>query len=223
MTDVVEKQPASGNARGPVLIAVAGLSALLLGLLLGGLLDLFSVPEPTRTTTVVRPTPQVLVAVRDLAELRTAEFHMERVIDLRDRQEHLFGLVQADDAILLVAAGDVSAGVDLRQLEAGDVEVDPEAGRAVLRLPAPEIFDSSLDNDRTFVHARETGLLATRSESLETRARQEAERTLEEAALESGILDRAETNAERTLRSLLEQLGYSEVDIRFAPRGSAPP
>ena len=42
-------------------------------------------PPMTSSVTVVRPTPDVLVAVRDLARLESASFHMERVIDLSDK------------------------------------------------------------------------------------------------------------------------------------------
>ena len=48
-------------------------------------------------------TSTVIVAIRNLAKLESVSFHMERVIDLKNRQSHLFGLLQADDAILLVA------------------------------------------------------------------------------------------------------------------------
>lgn len=166
---------------------------------------------------LARPTTSVVVAVRDLARLETAEMHIERVIDLTDRQERLFGLVQAEDAILLVAAADVVAGVDLSELEEQDVQVDNE-GRAVrLTLPTPRVLSTRLDSDRTYVHTRRTDALARRREDLETRARQEAERSMEAAALEAGLLDRARTNSGRTVEALVRSLGFRRVEIRWAP------
>lgn len=165
------------------------------------------------TVTVVRPTPDVIVAVRDLARLESAQYEVQRVIDLRDRQQRLFGLIEAQDAILLVASGEVTAGVDLTGLQDGDVVVDPEAGTARITLPAPEILSTRLDNDRTYVHTRETDALAKRSETLETRARQEAERTIRDSAIEGGILDRAARNAEQTVRVLVRSLGYDHVQV----------
>ena len=166
------------------------------------------------TVTVVRPTPDVIVAVKDLARLESAQYHVERVIDLRDRQQRLFGLIEAEDAILLVAAGEVTAGVDLTKLADGDVVVDPEAGTAEIVLPPPEVLVTRLDNDRTYVHTRETDTLARRSETLETRARQEAERTLRDSAVEGGILERASRNAEQTVEVLVRSLGYDDVTVR---------
>jgi hypothetical protein len=75
------------------------------------------------------------------------------------------------------------------------------------------VFSARLDNQRTYVHTRTTDVLARRSQTLETRARQEAERTLQQAALESGLLTRADRNAARTVESLVRSLGYTDVDV----------
>ncbi len=173
-------------------------------------------PALTASTAqiVVRPTPNVLRAVRDLARLETVTFHMERVIDLHEEQTHAFGLVHAEDSILLVAVGEVIAGVDLADLRPEDVVVDPAKHRVSVTLPRPQIFVSHLDSEHTRVHSRSTDLLARRNEALETRARQEAERSIALGATESGILDRARQGAERTVGSLVRSLGFTEVEIR---------
>ena len=173
-------------------------------------------PPASTTTTVVRGTNAVVVAVRDLAVLQTASYHVERVIDLRDQQSHLFGLFRSEDAVLLVAAADISAGVDLGLLGREDIRVDPEKRAAFVKLPPPAILSVSLDNQSTYVHTRHTDALALRAKTLETRARQEAERTLEQAALASGILPRARTNAARTVKALVQSLGFQEVEIEFS-------
>ena len=167
------------------------------------------------TTTRVRSTPAVLGAVRALARLETVSFHMERVIDMRDRQTHLFGLFESEDAVLLVAAVDVIAGIDLSVVREGDLQVDRQSGALRLVLPPPILLSSRLDTDRTYVHSRTTDTLALSGRTLETRARQEAERSLREAALEAGILVRARENAEHTVRKLLESLGAAGVEITF--------
>ena len=181
------------------------------------------IPPLSSSITVVRPTPSVLIAVKDLARLESASFHMERVIDLSDRQSLLFGLVHSEDAILLVAVANVSAGVDLEQLTANDVEANPEKKAVKIRLPAAEVFHAELDNDKTYVHTRRTGTLASRKENLETRARQEAERTLIDAALQAGLLARASDNARHAVASLVRALGYEQVDITVRPAPPTPP
>src|SRR5262245_31535653 len=66
-------------------------------------------PPPPSVITV-RPGASILLAVHDLARLETAQVHVEKVIDLTDRQSRFFGLVEGEDAILLVAAGDATLG-----------------------------------------------------------------------------------------------------------------
>lgn len=171
--------------------------------------------DAPRETLVVRPTADVVVAVRDLARLESASYHVERVMDVTSRQTRLGGLVEAEDTILLVAAADVVAGVDLALLTAEDVVIDAQASRVVITLPPVAVLSARLDNERTYVHRRETDLLARRRETLETEARREAEQTMRQAAIDSGILDRAERNAARTVESLVRSLGYTEVEVRF--------
>lgn len=170
-------------------------------------------PAKPAVSTVVRGTSTVITAIRDLAVLQTSTYYVERVIDLKDKQSHMLGLIESEDAILLVAAGEVTAGVDLSTLRDGDVSFDPEGKVAYISLPAVSILSARLDNERTYVHTRKTDTLAQRAETLETRARQEAESTLREAAIEGGILERAHKNAVYTLETLLRGLGFTRVVI----------
>lgn len=177
--------------------------------------------EPAAKTEI-RPTPVVITALRDVARLEGAVFHVERVVDLQEKQSKLAGLVQAKDAILLVAAGDVTAGVDLAGLVEADVVVEGPGGKVTITLPRAEIFSQRLDSERTYVHSRSTDVLATRRENLETRARQEAERSLAAAALEGGILARAEKNVSLAVGALVRSLGFAHVEVRFRGAGETP-
>lgn len=168
-------------------------------------------------------TATVIVAVRALARLESVSFHMERVIDLKDRQARFFGLVQADDEILLVAAGDVVAGVDLAKMHDGDVVIDPLKHSVQLQVPEPEILSVAIDNDRTYVHSRTTDLLAERKEQIETRARQVAQGSIREGALQAGILERARQSAEHTLTALVRSLGYDHVELHWVGRVEVAP
>jgi hypothetical protein len=171
--------------------------------------------EPPGSMVEARATPSLLVSVRDLARLETTDLHIEKVIDLTDKQSHFFGLLQATDAMLLVAAGDVTIGIDLSKLGEGDVSIDPTTHIATMRLPAPEILSTRLDEKSTYVYTRTTDLLAKRNEQLESRARQEAVAALEKAAREADVTARAKAQAERQLRGLASQLGATSVEITW--------
>lgn len=171
-------------------------------------------PEDERSV-VARPSPAILVAIRDLARLETTEIHVEKVVDLSDRQSRLFGLVSARDALLLVAVGRVTIGIDLSRLGEDDITMDPETGVARLTLPAPEVFSARLEEDQTYVYTRSTSLFARRNEQLEAQARREALRSIEKAALEGDAMARARAQAERQLRALATQLGAKRVEIAW--------
>jgi hypothetical protein len=159
--------------------------------------------------------PGVITQVRELSRLEGVSYHVERVVDLKDEQRLLFGMVAADDAILLVASGDVVAGVDLGRIQPADVMLGADGRSVTLRLPRAEVFSARLDNARTYVHSRTTDLLAQRRESLETQARRAAEQTLRAAAEDAGILKRAEDSVARTVSSLVRALGFEQVRVNF--------
>jgi hypothetical protein len=166
--------------------------------------------------TTVRATPGVVAAIRDMSRLDTTSFHIEKVIEARDQQSRLWGLLQPKDAVLLVAVGDVVAGVDLSKLRDEDVRIDPGTHAVRVRLPTPEVLSSSLDERSTHVVLRTTDMLAERNEQLEGEARRQAEQEMREAAVAAGILERSRASADRTLRALLRSLGYEDVEIVFS-------
>lgn len=193
------------------LLAAVGLGAFVVAPRLGA-------REPA-DTVVARPSPALLLAIRDLSRLETTEVHVEKVVDLTDRQSRFFGLVQATDALLLVAVGHVTIGVDLARLGEGDITMDPETGVARITLPAPEVFSTRLDEDATYVYTRSTSLLARRNEQLEARARKEATVAIEKAALEGDAMSRARAQAERQITALAMRLGAKRVEVRFREVG----
>jgi hypothetical protein len=163
--------------------------------------------------------PAVVAAIRDVARLETTTFHIEKVIEVTDAQSRLWGLVEAKDAVLLVAVGDVVAGIDLARLRDDAVTVDGATHTAHVHMPAAEVLSSTLDERATHVYSRSTDTLADRNEQLEGEARRRAEDAMRKAAIDAGILDRAQSSAERTLRTLLRSLGYEHVELDWAERG----
>jgi hypothetical protein len=196
---------------------LGGIIALLAALvvLLGGYALYEKLRPPPASIVTVKPSPNLLLAIRDISRLETTELHFEKVIDLTDKQSRFYGLVEGTDAILLVAVGRVTIGVDLSKVTADDISFDPESKAARLRLPAPEILSSSLDEKKTYVYTRDTSLLAKRNESLETRARQEAVAAIEKAAREADVTSRAKAQAEKQLTLLVTELGASRVEISW--------
>lgn len=168
----------------------------------------------TQVASVLHPTPTILPdpvtivhEVRSLARLETIQYSMEKVITAEIGQEMLPGLF--GDKLLFVAHGEIIAGVDLAKLNPDDIRV--EGGVLYVRLPEAEIFVSRLDNEKSYVYDRETGLLTHGNINLETEARRAAEDEMRKSAVDDGILEQAQLNAENYLSRLLRALGYPEV------------
>jgi hypothetical protein len=161
-------------------------------------------PSPT-----VIPDPVTIVReVRAMARLETIQYTVEKVLTGETGQGTfaiLFG-----DRILFVAHGIVIAGVDMGQMTAADIWFD-DVGTLVIRLPEAEIFISTLDNQKSYVYDRDTGIFTHGDVNLESTIRQAAEVEIENAALEDGILAQARANAEIYLFRLLRSLGHEDV------------
>ncbi|MGH2521752.1 MAG: DUF4230 domain-containing protein, partial [Anaerolineales bacterium] len=151
--------------------------------------------------------------VRSLARLESVQYTVEKVITAETGQGALAGLF--GDRLIFVAHGEVIAGVDLSRLGPNDVTVTP-GGQVTLVMPAPEIFITALDNEQSYVYDRETGLFTKGDVNLETQTRQVAEQEIQKAALEDGILNLAQSNAQAFLERLLRSLGFTEVVVVVA-------
>src|SRR5260370_33790500 len=101
----------------------------------------------------------------------------------------------------MLVHGQVGAGVDFRSLRGSDIRVD---GKTVhVHLPSPKVLMTRLDNSKTRVYSRDTGLLVPVDPNLETQVRQEAARQLLAEAGSERILPAPRPNAQSTRTRLL--------------------
>jgi Protein of unknown function (DUF4230) len=188
---------------------VTGLALAAAGLVLLRSANLF--PGGPRLDTT---RPSVVRQIRQLQRLETVVFAIDKIVS-GGYENRFLPRMLAGDRLLLIAYGDVTAGVDLGGLDAEAVSID---GRSVrLRLPPAELFSTRIDSDRTRVYSRETGLFSSVDPDLESELRREAERQVRQAALDGGILQAATANASTTLQSLLHGLGFEKVEISGDP------
>ena len=118
----------------------------------------------------------------------------------------------AGERLLLIVYGEVTAGVDLGRIDAASVTVSGQTIR--MKIPDAEVFATRVDNDRTRVYSRTTGLFTQVDPNLESDVRREAERQVRQAALDSGILRVAATNARTTMTSFLRGLGFEHPEFQ---------
>ena len=161
--------------------------------------------RPPRTTTG----PVVVEGIQELDQLATVRW-TESVLVTRESGGTDLERTLTGERVLLVATGDVEAGVSLAELGEDDVRVDGEA--VTIRLPEPEILSVSLDEEETRVYDRDFGPLNFRpDDGLVEEARDAALDKIEKAARDEDILDQAEQNTENSIRAFVTSLGFKEV------------
>jgi hypothetical protein len=172
----------------------------------------------TQVAQLINPTPTIIpdpvtyiTEIRALARLETIQYSVEKVITAEVGQG-TFGFAFGD-RLLFVAHGIVIAGIDMEKLQPGDLRLD--GGVLYVRLPPTEIFIATLDNSKSYVYDRDTGLLTKGNIDLETLARQIAEDEIRKAALEDGILVQGQRNAENYLLKFFNALGYKNVIFQY--------
>ena len=154
--------------------------------------------------------PAVVEMIRQLSRLETVEYSLDKIVEGERQSAYLPNFLDGDK-LLLVAHGEVIAGIDLGQLKAGDVLVNGDTVH--VRLPAAQILTTRIDNGRTRVYSRMTGLLVSSDPNLESDVRQTAEVQIAQAALDDRILEKARQNARASVTALLYGLRFRKVDV----------
>jgi len=178
-------------------------------------LQVIATPTPT-----IRDWGGAIQQMKNLNRLETQRFSIERVVEASTVRGDPLGALLGE-RLLLIASGDVVAGVDLSKLTERDVIISPDGASVTLTLPASEIFSARLNNERTRVYDRQTRLLTQltggQDPNLETQARQEAERQILAAACENGIMQRAADEAKRSMEQFLRLLEFEQITVIATP------
>ncbi len=168
-------------------------------------------------TPVILPDPTIIVnQINDVARLETAIVDMEKVITAERNSETLWGLL--GETLIFVANGRVVAGVDFAEMGPDDLAVvDPVT--VMVHLPDAKIFEDLpvLDNEKSYVADRDTGLLTRADPELETEVRQVAEATIREEALATGVVEQADQNAKLFMEEFLGGLGFENIIFTDGP------
>lgn len=173
-----------------------------IGLLIGFLLPK---PDPLASLKPAYNTSTILRQVQGLNQLVTVKYSLEKVVVLEDVKWY------GENRILLIAHGIAKAGVDLNKLNPEDIRF--ETNRISIKLPSPVITDVYLDDQKTQVIERSTGLMRSFDKDLEQNARRLALQELRVAARQSGLLQEAGERARLQLTVILQQLGFDHVSF----------
>lgn len=182
---------------------------------------------PFQTTEKDHSPPPILTELRQLADFHAAQAEFEVIIDQEDDVRFMPQVI-AGERVQYVAIGTVDAVIDLSSVASDAVRYDPDANRAVVYLPRPTIDEPVLDLEQSHVMNRDRGLLNrvggifSDNPTSESDLLQAAQAKMADAAARTGLVEKAEQQAEELFEPMIRNLGVDIVEVRFYD-GDSPP
>lgn len=168
----------------------------------------------TQVSDLMHPTPTVIPdpvtyinQIQSLARLETIQYSVQQVVTVETNQGTLgafFG-----NKMLLQVQGSVIAGIDMQKLQPGDMQL--QNGVLTVRLPATEVFVTTLDESKTQVYNVQTGIFYQPDPNQVVIGLAGAKDQILKAALADGILDQAQKNAVTYLARFFAALGFKNT------------
>jgi len=213
----------------PTKLVFGAVTLLLVGLLVvvgvGRLVDW----NPFGERQQDRSGPVVLTAVRDLADYHAASGSYQVLIDLKQDNRLLPDVFKGKRTIFL-AVGSVDAIVDFGKIGDKAITVSTDRTSVALVLPHATLGKPQLDTEQSRILDRDLGVLdhlgnvfRDKPDDQQQAVYGVANQKLADAAGQSKLTGRAETNTRATLQKLLHGLGFTNVTVQFtdaAPNGS---
>jgi hypothetical protein len=196
-----------------VLVLVVFFAGIRLAVL-PGLKDLFG------TETHDRTGPTLLQSIQDMSRYDAASGNFQVVVDLEKDTKYLPDAIRGT-RVLYVGAGTVDAYVDLGRVGKDDVTVNGDRTSATVRLPHAALGKPALDPDRSYAVSKQRGLLDRLGDlfsdnpNSEQAVQKAAVKHIGDAAKDSGLTKRAESNTTDMLEGLLHSLGFKEVHVSY--------
>jgi hypothetical protein len=155
--------------------------------------------------------PAIVRQIQGLSELVSVKYTVQKVVGLEEKKTPV-----GAEKLLLIVQAEVLAGVDLSEVTPGGIKILP-GDNVKLTLPPARIFHIVIDDKETKVWDRQITWWTpwvSPNPDLERQARLAASASVKQAALDMGILDQAQRNAESVIRNLLQTLGAKSVTMR---------
>lgn len=148
----------------------------------------------------------VVEKMEELGKLELVKVHVKDVVEHTVERPWYLG---GDTRILLVVGGEAVGCIDLKKISKEDI-----SGKDTLTitLPQPEVCYFKVNHSESKVYHVET---LHEGSKITAEAFRQAEKQIEKAALQTGILAETQQNAEKVLKPLLEAISGKKVILRF--------
>lgn len=169
----------------------------------------------------IESTQNVIVSIREIAELTTASFFCETIVTEKKRRKvadnglgnliDKIGITPVNDAIndelCLIVNGIVRARYDLKKIKSEDFQY--AEGKLTIVLPPVEILDV-IANPKQWTFYTEEGCW---TEDEEKSAKSKGVQEIRNEALKANLLERASINGKKQIRALFLGLGYKDIEL----------
>jgi hypothetical protein len=180
--------------------------------------------NPFDEETIDRSQPVLLKSLENLSEYRAASANMQVVVDVEQDTDLIPSFIKGERT-LFVAAGTVDAAVDFGGLgkSPDSVQVSDDRKSVTITLPAAQLTEARLDQERSRIYDRDRGALDRLEDAFSDDGgadQQEIyvlaeEKLTEAAASDPALLQRAEENTRAMLEGMMRGLGFEKVTVRF--------
>jgi len=170
----------------------------------------------------IEPTKNIIVSIREIAELTTASFFCETAVVEQKRKKIANNLIgdfinkvggddmedNIMDKLCLIASGIVRAGYDLKKIKEDDFRyID---GKLTIVLPPVEIFDVIVNpKQRDFYVDTCKDWTDEQINAVISRAKD----IIRGEAMRANLLEQAAKNGEKQIRALFLGLGYKDIEL----------
>ena len=154
----------------------------------------------------------IKASIEDLGELVTVEYNYTDVLTYKDSLTLMdMKIPFTDKSYIIKYNGYIKAGVDLAKAVVKDVQETS----VELDVPSAAITDSVLDEKSMVILDQKNNIFnpLDLGDYQETLKKELNARELK--AKKDGILERAQSNADKLLRKLLEGLGFNDIKINY--------
>jgi hypothetical protein len=178
-------------------------------------------PGTFEQQTVDHSQDVLMVKLADIAEYHAATGTFQVLVDLEKDTPWVPSVISGERTTLF-ATGHADALVDFTGIGADRVTISPDRKTATIALPPPRLAPATIDANESRVVGRDRGLAERLAGLVEDNPVDDQEvyrlatQKLDEAAAQSDLLDRAQTNTRQMLTGLVTSLGYERVTVTFA-------
>lgn len=201
-----------------LLVIVLVIAIFIAGVFAGsrGLFNWLTGDVQTTTTAVT-----LLDRIQLLAQLTTTRYSYSNILSSeRELPPILQGLY--GEQLIMVAVGEVNAGIDLSSLTAERIQTVEDT--LIIRLPEAQLQDCFFNEQESYVISRDTGFFAQPIPDLDQQARRYALEQFRDRAIDDGILNDAQAQAEASIREMVTAVtGEQYQDVRVVSDPSTTP